>query len=162
MNMIVNNDTGVGVITLKHDDRVIINGRKGHVGTVRGMAIQYTGVSSKYNTNPEEDVKISLAKGFEIYWINQEATCLCGDKGYYEIERAKWENAIRLEDGQSVMIEGDLRKVHYKGNYSDMASFIKHTENCKYESALHGCNNTKIGDCMCYNPQTCKGYYPKI
>lgn len=29
---------------------------------------------------------------------------------------------------------------------------------CRYESVLHGCNNPKISDCMCYAPQTCNGY----
>ena len=112
------------LVILKHDDLIIINGRRGYVGTVRGMAQQYTGVSAKYNTNPEEAVKNALARKQEIYWIGQESACLCGDKGYYEAELLKWSTAINLVNGQQVLIEGDIKTVHYKGNYSDMASFV--------------------------------------
>jgi len=112
------------MIELKHNDKIILNGKKGYIGTVRGMATQFTGISAKYNTNPDEDVKRELSRGHEIYWIGQEPACLCGDKGYYEAEQLKWSQAIKLEDGQQVLIEGDIKTVHYKGNYSDMASFI--------------------------------------
>ena len=119
MNMV--NDT----LELKHGDLVILNGKKGYIGTVRGFAQQYTGVSAKYNTDPEIAYQKALSRKEELYWIGQEAAMLCGDKGYYESYKAKWNKAINLVEGQIVKIEGQLLKVYYKGNYSDMGSFVK-------------------------------------
>lgn len=109
---------------LKNDDKVIINGRKGIVGTVRGMATSFKGVSAKYNTDPEEDFKKAKENGHETYWINQEPGMLCGDPGYAEERRKRWENAILLEDGEKVIIEGEVLTVKYKGNFFDMVSFV--------------------------------------
>ncbi len=113
--------------TLKHDDMVILNGRKGTVGTVRGMATKYPvgSVNEKSNTDPEADVARARGFGHAIYWINQEAGMLCSDKGYYERQRAIWADAVEVFDGEVVMIEGDVRTIKYKGNYSDMGAFIE-------------------------------------
>ena len=113
--------------TLKHNDKVTINGRKGYVGTVRGMATEYPvgSINEKYNTNPDEDEARAIENGHELYWINQECSMLCGDAGYYEAYKAKWANAINLTDGEQVQVEGDVVTVKYKGNYSDMVCFIK-------------------------------------
>jgi hypothetical protein len=110
---------------LKHNDKVILNGRKGIVGTVRGFAQEYTGVSAKYNTDPEEAYKKALTKKEELFWINQEVTVICGDPGYYEQQKAAWLNAIPLTDKEVVTIEGEILSVHYKGNYSDMGALIQ-------------------------------------
>lgn len=131
MNMIndtkVNDTIGASYIELKNDDLVILNGRKGIVGTVRGFAHQYpdNSINAKYNRDPEIEYQNAKSNNQELFWINQEAAMLCGDKGYYEAYKAKWSNAITLNDNQIVKIENELLRVHYKGNYSDMATFIK-------------------------------------
>jgi hypothetical protein len=131
MNMVndtkVNDTMGNTIIELHHNDLIILNGRKGYVGTVRGYAKPYpeNSINAKYNRDPEIEFQKAITRKEDLYWINQEAGMLCGDKGYYESYKAKWANAINLVDGQIVKIESDLLKVHYKGNYSDMANFIK-------------------------------------
>lgn len=114
----------VKIINLKHGDLVIIKGRKGIVGTVGGYA-------AEYGEDPNQAIKDELEKAKRIkyytgsmYWVNQEAACICADPGYYEREKAKWSAAIPLEDGQLVWLDGAFLKIHYKGNYSDMCDFI--------------------------------------
>lgn len=122
MNMIndtkVNDTMGANCVELKHNDLIILNGRKGSVGTVLGCSIEW-------HDDIIASIKRSLDRKEDMYWINQEATCICADKGYYEAQEEKWSKAINLVDGQIVKIEGATLKVHYKGNYSDMANFIK-------------------------------------
>jgi hypothetical protein len=110
-------------VTLNHGDKVILNSRKGMVGTVRGYALEY-------KEDPDEAVKNELRKQatvrgyrFDMCWINQMATCLYGDRSEYDRQKKIWSTAINLTDGQEVLIEGQVLKVHYKGNYSDMADF---------------------------------------
>jgi hypothetical protein len=108
------------IVNLKHGDLVILNGRKGEVGTIGGYAVEY---QEKPAAAIERAQGQPPNKGCLNGWINQEAGCICGDPGYYEQERAKWAKAITLESGQYVWLDGKLLTVKYKGNYSDMATF---------------------------------------
>lgn len=104
-------------IELGHNSLVIINGRKGTVGTVKGYAREY-----------REDDKAAREKAMEkhekLAWVNQEPGMLCGDPGYYEEERKKWKDAIQIEDGDVVMIEGEKWVTHWIGNYATMVEFL--------------------------------------
>lgn len=103
---------------LQYNDKVIVNGKKGTVFTVRGFA-------KKYNDDPEKTYERAINNNHNVFGINQEATVLSGDPNYYENEKKKWENAIHLEDGEIVEIEGEKLQMRYKGNYSDMCDFYK-------------------------------------
>ena len=104
------------LINLKHGDRVIINGRKGIVGTVGGYA-------AEYNEDPFKAIAREKERGHLLYWVNQEATVLSGDPGYYERYKTEWADAIELHDGQQVWMDGQLLTAKYLGNYSDMVHF---------------------------------------
>lgn len=104
------------MINLKHNDKVVINGKKGIVGTVGGYAVEN-------GYEPFESIELAKERQHLLWWVNQEPTVLCNDKGYYERERGKWQNAIQIEDGQLVWLDGDVLIVKYMGDYSDMVHF---------------------------------------
>ena len=106
------------VAVLKHGDLVTIKGKKGKVGTVGGYA-------AEYNDDPIAAIQKAQANGEDLFWVNQQATMLGGDKGYYEAERVRWADAITLTDGQPVWLEGQLLKTRYKGDYADMVTFTQ-------------------------------------
>lgn len=114
----------VKIINLKHGDLVTIKGRKGYVGTVGGYAAE-DGKDPRSMIKREVDLNARTPyRNGPMYWILQEAACICADPGYYEAQKVKWSAAIPLEDDQLVWLDGALLKVHYKGNYSDMCDFI--------------------------------------
>ncbi len=101
---------------LQHNDKVRINGKKGHVFTVKGYAKQY-------NDDVEEVIERARKNGHILYCIQQEPAMLCADPTYYQRKRIQWENAIELIDGEIVEIEDKYVEVKYMGNYSDMVHF---------------------------------------
>jgi hypothetical protein len=101
---------------LNHNDLIIVNGRKGTVGTAAGYALQY-------NENATEAVERALAAGHDIFWANQEPAVLSGDPGYYEAQAKKWAQAVTLENGEVVSIEGIEARVRFMGDYSDFVHF---------------------------------------
>jgi len=107
------------IMKLNHNDKIIINGKRGRVFTVSGYAKQY-------NENPMEAVYMAIKNGHILYCINQEPTMLTDDKEYNKKRNKEWENAVVIEDGDIVNLEGDLFVVDYKGNYADMVHFIKY------------------------------------
>jgi hypothetical protein len=110
---------------LKHNDKVILNGKRGSVGTVTGYSLQY-------NRDPIPAMERALKNKHELFWINQEAACICSSPGYYDRQEKIWSNAVELNDGDTVFLDGKLLTVKYKGDYSDMASFeIAHNHEFK-------------------------------
>lgn len=102
---------------LKHNDKVILEGKRGRVFTVRGCA-------KRYNGDAEAAYNRAIRNGHYLYYINKEPSLLCGDSLYAEKEKKKWEKAIQLDDGELVEIEDEILKVRYKGNYIDMGEFV--------------------------------------
>jgi len=84
------------MIKLKHNDKVILEGKRGRVFTIRGY----------------------------VYCINQEPSILCGDPEFWGRINKEWAEAIQLNDGELVEIEDEILKVRYKGNYVDMGEFV--------------------------------------
>jgi len=123
---------------LKHNENVILNGKKGSVATIKGFfAADYTNKFTRGDKTPSEvaaeikakieqsiEIDKSVPRKTEVAWINQCSACICSDKSYYEREALKWANAQELTDGELVMLDGEFYTVKYKGNYSDMATFI--------------------------------------
>jgi len=101
---------------LTHGTKVIFCGKRGTVGTVQGFAFAS-------NMGIEECVLRAIENRHDLCWINQEASVLCGDKGYYERDKARWANAIVLENNDTVLLDGKLMIAIYKGDYSDMGTF---------------------------------------
>lgn len=129
------------IVNLKHGDRVTIMDpgmtkkygpfhRKGIVGTAGGYAVEY-------NEDPLASIAQTTERKQLLWWVNQEAACLSGDPGYYEREKAKWVDAIMLEDGQLVWLDGHILEVKYMGDYSDMIHF----------NTTHPCNNPITRSC---------------
>jgi len=108
---------------LKHGDKVVINGRKGIVGTIGGYAAEYQ--ENPYELIAHEN-KLLAAEPYRRNvpaWVTQECTCICADRGYYEQQRAEWAAAIQIKDGELAWLEGKLWEMKYAGDYSNMASF---------------------------------------
>lgn len=112
------------IITLKHNDKVILRGKRGTVGTVGGYAAQYNEDPVAAIAHTKRMMVEMPYHGHCLYWINQEAACICSYPGHYERENAKWANAIVLEDGDTVWLENELLTVKYNGDYSNMGKFI--------------------------------------
>jgi len=104
------------IANLKNGDHVMLHGKKGTVGTAGGYA-------AEDNEDPIDSVRHAIGHGHPVYWILQEAAVLSSDPGYFEREQKKWADAIFLEEGQRVWLEGRSFRVYYKGNYSDMGTF---------------------------------------
>jgi len=99
---------------LKDSERVILNGRKGYVGSVAGFA-------AKEWLNPVSEVAQAKKRGESLYWINQHARMLSGDPRI-------WKDAVLLTDGQIVFMDGVLLRVGYTGNYADMGTLTPITD----------------------------------
>lgn len=110
-------------ITLNHGDKVIINGKIGILSTLRGLAKERGEDEETVIKRYIEDAN-KYHYTFEPYWVNLAPFYIYGDEGYFEYKRKLRKDAIQLTEGQEVNIEGGLVKVHYKGNYSDIVSFI--------------------------------------
>lgn len=85
--------------------RLYINGRKCSFSSVRTYTLYNNGVYGE-DRDPAEQEARAAAKGHDLYWINLEGTVICGDKGYYEREAAKWAGAPHLHVGDVVEFEG--------------------------------------------------------
>jgi len=124
------------MIKLKHNDKVILEGKRGRVFTVRGYA-------ESYNEDPETAYNRAIRKGHNLYCINQESSILCGDPEFWGRINSEWGEAIQLNDGELVEIEDKILKVRYKGNYSDMGAFF-------YYNHVSGVNEFNVGDTIYY------------
>lgn len=65
-------------------------------------------------------------KGDSIFWVLQKSACIKSE--YTEAdrrERAEFDAAPVLENGQIVLIDGEAYTVKVNGDYSDCAYFIK-------------------------------------
>tara|TARA_Y100000310_G_scaffold7229_1_gene7939 strand:+ start:206 stop:547 length:342 start_codon:yes stop_codon:yes gene_type:complete len=103
-------------VRLEHNTRVTIYGHRGIVGTVAGYALQY-------NENPITARQKAQERGHELWWVNKKADTLYGDRESFNHQEREWADAITIQNGQAVEIEGHSLIVKYKGNYSDMVSF---------------------------------------
>lgn len=103
---------------LEYGQKVKINGKKGTVFTVRGYA-------KRYNEDPEVAYNRAIENGHTLFGVLQEASILSGDPSFYDREKEKWKDAIIINNGEIVNIEGETLKVIYKGDYSDMVHFKK-------------------------------------
>jgi hypothetical protein len=113
----------IQIKTLKHNELVTINGRYGKVGTVRGYAEQYDKNPDDAEAREKDLMKTNSMAS--MVWSNQEATVICGDKGFYEAEKARKLTATQLVDGEWVIIEGKKYTVKYMGDYSDFIHFVE-------------------------------------
>jgi hypothetical protein len=102
--------------------RLIINGRKCAFSSVRSYTLYNNAVYGE-DRDPAEREAQAAARGHELYWINLESTTICGDRGYYEREAAKWADAPRLSTGDVVEFEGKRfwLKPTFNGNFSPVA-----------------------------------------
>lgn len=111
---------------LYHNQKVIINNRRGRVFTVSGYA-------KEYNENPMDVIIRTIQNGHMLYCISQEPSIMTGDRELNVLRNKEWESATRLEDDEIVEIEGNALRVIYQGNYSDMAHLTlvnrRYTEN---------------------------------
>ncbi len=98
---------------LTHGQPIILNGKKGSVGSAAGFAFLN-------GSHVGATLRRCEQMGHEKFWINQAATCICSDPSYYEREDAKYANAPELSDGDEVLIDGVVCVVEYRGDYSDM------------------------------------------
>lgn len=101
---------------LKYNDKVILEGHRGRVFTTAGYA-------KLYGENPYEALKRAFVNNHDIFCISKEPTILSNDVEFMKSNNRKWQNAIELENGEVVEIEGNKLRVRFRGNYSDMASF---------------------------------------
>ena len=114
------------MIELKHNQIVRGQGfsrytRKITVGTARGYA-------SKYNECPEEFHRSCLERGHNTAYTTQAASIITanypGKAEAHEREMKEIADAIELQDGQIVIIEGEQFKVRLAGDgYSDPIHF---------------------------------------
>jgi hypothetical protein len=102
---------------LKHGELILVNGRRGHVGTVRGYAAQY-------DENPQAAYDRAVKNGHEIFFTSQEPTILDGSKKMAEARQRYWKTATPLQDGETVFIEDTVVKVKFMGDYSDFVHFV--------------------------------------
>ncbi|WP_419655483.1 uncharacterized protein Dvar_45670 [Desulfosarcina variabilis str. Montpellier] len=102
---------------LKHNDKIIINGRKGTVGTVAGYAKQH-------GDDPGPEIERAKANGHPMCWANQEPTIICNDPGFYERREKEWANPIELKNSRLVKIEDAIYRIRFMGDYSDFVHFI--------------------------------------
>lgn len=107
-----------GIMILKDNDFITINGMYGHIGTIHGFAL-------RNNEDPDETIQREIDNGRSINpYTVREATCLCSDPGYYDERDARWASAIPIEDGQQVVIEDKTYHVKFMGDYSDFVHFV--------------------------------------
>jgi hypothetical protein len=114
--------------TLAHNQEIRIKGftslaQSIKVGTCRGYAAQY-------NEDGEVSHARALTNGHDTAWTNQAAACLTADyPGKHEALAAAAKataEAVEIEHGQTVEIEGELFRVKVLGQrYSDPVKFIR-------------------------------------
>lgn len=122
-------------LALSHNDHVYLSGWTGvyddttaKVGTVEGYARERV-------CDPQQALERAIANGHNLAWTFVEDVCLRGDKDvarmHKELRQQQRAFAYRVHDGQEVMIEGRLYKVHVnRGNEKrvmicDPISFIR-------------------------------------
>lgn len=102
-----------------HGTKAIIGGRRVTFGTVIGYTLEKNaecGRLLQYHQCPIARHEDAVRRGHETEWINLSSGVICGDKGYYERDRAEWAGALILNVGDDVMIDGKLRKIHAAPN----------------------------------------------
>jgi hypothetical protein len=83
---------------LHHGDLATVNGIRVYVGSVKGY-------SASYHGDVDADVKRALANGHKLYWLGLQCSVICGDKGYYAADRAKWAGAVPLALGDIIRVD---------------------------------------------------------
>lgn len=116
------------ILTLQHNQTVRGAGfskyaQRISVGTARGYA-------AEYNRNQDEAHQRALTNGHSTAWTNQEAACLTADyPGKAEAHAAYLKDiaeAVELQNGQQVEIEGEIFTVRLVGSHvSDPIHFIR-------------------------------------
>lgn len=91
--------------------RVIIDGRKCSMSSVRRYQEYNVAVYGESEERIEKAVERAKSKGHPLFWINLEASVICGDKGFYEREAAKWADAPRISSGDCVEFDGEVFRV---------------------------------------------------
>lgn len=101
---------------------LFINGRRCSFSSVRSYRM-YNNLVYGENRDVEAAVARAIERGHELYWINLEASVICGDPGFYEREAAKWANAPRLKVGDIVEFEGKQFEIKpaFNGNFKPVA-----------------------------------------
>jgi len=94
---------------------MIVDGRKCSFSSVRSYTLYNNSVYGE-DRDPAEREAQAAARGHELYWINLESTTICGDRGYYEREAAKWAAAPRLNVGAVVEFEGKYFRIERAPN----------------------------------------------
>jgi hypothetical protein len=112
--------------TLKHNQEIRVSGfskyaNKITVGTARGYA-------SEYGEDPEDSHRRATANGHSTAWTNQKSSVLTADypgkdEALNAVAKATAE-AIKIEDGETVLIEGSTYVVKVAGErFSDPVLF---------------------------------------
>lgn len=99
------------------------------VGTMEGYAAQYNETAEKAMAQQIRCLEANPHNGLCFAWANKSASCLTSDyKGKalaLELAAAAYGQAVLVEDGEVVLIEGRIFTVKYMGiNYSDPVKFI--------------------------------------
>lgn len=91
---------------------VKIDGRKCSISTVRWYTDYNNAVyDRKEPQDREERHARAVSLGHPIAWISLESTVICGDRGHYEREDAKWAKATPLSTGSRVEIENVVYEI---------------------------------------------------
>lgn len=105
---------------LTHNTKFIINGIKCTLCTLAGFAAEDgLTVEQFYEQYPKQRENDSRPTGIHT------GTCISSDPGYYEREAAIWFDALKIEDGEIVLVDGVMHKTQFKGRYSDAVVFSK-------------------------------------
>jgi hypothetical protein len=91
--------------------RILINGRKCSVSSVRRYAEYNVAVYGDSEERIEKSIARAKANGHDMVWVSLEASVICGDPGYYEREAAKWADAPRISSGELIEFDGDVFRV---------------------------------------------------
>lgn len=106
--------------TLNHKDKFIIDGIKCRLFTLAGYAAEDgKTVKEFFEEYPEQLKEDNRPSGIST------GSALCSNAGYYEAEKAKWADAVTLENGEHVVIEGEEYITVFKGRYSNAVVFNK-------------------------------------
>lgn len=102
--------------------RMIVNGKKCRFNSVRSYTLYNNAIYGE-NRDPAECEEQAASKGHPLHWINLESGVICGDRGHYEAEAAKWANAPRLNVGDVVEFEGKRFEIKptFNGNFDPKA-----------------------------------------
>ena len=120
---VLTNDSKIKMIFKKRNREIFA-----HVGSIFAEYAKSVKVAKEYNweVKPlDEYIEEDLKNGGSKFWTCQRSCCICGDPGYYEREEAKWKDAIFLEEGEEVMIDGHICTAKVLGDYSDPIKFTE-------------------------------------